>query len=171
MRISLLIVLTIALVLAAPSTLGAQSATTKPPLQPGGAQPPDGVYTCAWIADHAVEAAAARVSCDPTPPKRFNFGFAPDASGCQYLPGPNTKVGQGVFTWSTFEYANYWDINSIFAADYTWYVQKTDGTNVYSHPWTDTTVHSTRPAANTYRSGAQNHSVTPDRYYTCYNVV
>jgi hypothetical protein len=138
------------------------------------AGPSDGVYTCSWIAAHPVQAAEALVSCDP----RWRPDFVPPESPetyahCHWIPSGSERVGQGVFTWSHYEYAHYYDISATWGGYYTWYVQKTDGTNQHSEligP-NDFTFHYWTPAGNVRRSGAQNHSQTPDNYYTCFDLI
>jgi len=147
----------------------------------GGHLPPGGVYTCAWIAGHPADAAAASVSCDSQPPP-----IVPDGSGtslarrnsllpdsmevCGSLPAGGGKVGKGVWAWTPeYHYSNYWDIGIATAAPYyTWYIQKVDGTNVYNQTVTDSAIHSHFLASNYYRGGAQNHSSTAANCGICY---
>jgi hypothetical protein len=151
-----------------------------------GLMPPGGVYTCAWIAEHPVEAAAAQVSCDPgmftptgkpTLARTYAF-FSPFASGCHYQPFDGGWIGQGVFTWTSYKYTNWWqwyeerpvnyqDPNH----DYTWYVQRTDGTSAAYDRVFDGAIHGTGViGANNYRWGAQNHINDARRYYVCWDV-
>jgi hypothetical protein len=143
--------------------------------------PPNGVYTCAWIAAHPAAAAQAHVTCDPSGGPASASGALPaagsvpttpdtiDANGCQYVPGPTTRVGKGVWGWTTYEYASHWGWTANYGpADYTWYIQKTDGTNWVSGVVQDTGFHSINIASNVYRWGAQNHSSTAEQWYVCY---
>ena len=160
------------------ASLFAIAANASGSIQP--ASPPNGVYTCTWIAAHPLAASQARVSCDQSafasgvPLTTAGIGagsFAPDsidATGCQYVPAAGT-VGKGVFAWSTYEYANHWNYSgSNSPADYTWYLQHTDGSNYVSGNVFDTYVHETFVPANVYRWGAQNHSTTSQQWYVCY---
>jgi hypothetical protein len=153
----------------------------------GGGGPPKGIYTCDWIAAHPAAAAAARVTCDAAV---FSSGLssqagAPtgsastpatpdtiDANGCQHVPNGGGRVGKGVFAWSTYEYSNQWAFNGFYSPSYyTFYIQRTDGTNAVYGPITDTQVHSIGLGANVYRWGAQNHSDTAQNWYACYYTV
>jgi hypothetical protein len=137
--------------------------------------PVDGVYTCGWIAEHPIEAAQAMVSCTPTPPRNLVLGNSVGPLSvetyphCHYLPEVG-KVGQGVFAWSHYEYAYRYDINAFYAGYYTWYIQKTDGTNQYWRQVINTLDTQLKELpANVRRSGAQNHSSTPERFLTCFD--
>lgn len=141
--------------------------------------PPNDIYTCDWIAAHPAAAIQAAVTCDPsvffaaseslalaTAP-----GAGPDANGCQPVPNNGSRVGQGVFAWSTYEYANDWVFYGNYSpADYTYYIQKTDGTNVVQQRITDVIAHEIGVQANIYRWGAQNHSSTAQSWEVCYDV-
>lgn len=155
----------------------------------GSASPPDGIYTCEWIADHPVEAVRAGVTCSRTPPPVVpgadtmfvnpasigRTGTASLLSTCFRLPASGS-VGQGVFAWSSgYPYTSYWDINVYFAPDYTWYVQNVGGTNVYSEHVTNYNIHVASvangglPGSNYYRVGAQNHASTAVHWQSCYS--
>ncbi len=143
------------------------------------ALPPNGVYTCSWIAAHPAAAAQARVTCDPSGALAAS-GAMPagsavatpdsiDASGCQTIPSPTTRVGKGVWAWTLYEYAGSWAwISNYSPAWYTWYLQKTDGTNYAHGEILDAGYHSLGVASNVYRWGAQNHSSTAEQWYVCY---
>lgn len=143
------------------------------------AVPPNGVYTCIWIAAHPSDAALAGVSCSPVAPPVVPGAFgafiaapaAPLVSGevCLSIPGSG-KVGMGVFAWTpAYYYSNYWDIDTNDTPpNYTWYIQKIDGTNVWAESETDIQIHSHMPAANDYRGGAQNHSGTATSWRICH---
>jgi hypothetical protein len=84
------------------------------------------------------------------------------------------RVSPGVFAWSTYEYSNEWAFYANYGPPvyYTFYIQKTDGTNVLSGPITDNTTHSFRlGSANIYRWGAQNHSYPTQSWWVCYYTV
>jgi hypothetical protein len=153
--------------------------------------PPNGVYTCAWIAAHPASAAQAQVTCDPS---IFFAALSPlaalaapasaeslatpasadsiTADGCQPVPNGGGRVGQGVFAWSTYEYANQWTwVANYGPAYYTWYLQKTDGSTYAYGPISDTSAHSLGVAANIYRWGAQNHFETAQNWQVCYATV
>jgi hypothetical protein len=139
------------------------------------------VYTCGWITTHPAAAAQARVSCDPSGGAAASIGTLPasdavattpdviDANGCQYVPSSTTRVGKGVWGWTTYEYAGTWGWNGFYSpAYYTWYLQKTDGTNYAHGDILDAGYHSVSIAFNVYRWGAQNHSSTAQQWYVCY---
>jgi hypothetical protein len=155
----------------------------------GNASPPNGIYTCEWIADHPVQAARAGVTCSPTAPPLVpgaettflnpasigRFGAASLLSTtCIRVPASG-EVGQGVFAWyGGYPYTSYWDINGYFDPDYTWYVQNLGGTNVYSEHVTNFNIHVASvangglPGSNYYRVGAQNHAPTAVHWQACY---
>lgn len=141
--------------------------------------PPNGVYTCGWIADHPDAAAQARVTCDlstftaavsASPVQFAGPGpVSPLSVGCQYVPSSGS-VGQGVYAWGTYQYSTYWGwygFNS--PADYTWYVQRSGAVTYTWGNVSDTNVHSVGVPANIYRWGAQNHSSTAQRWDVCWN--
>jgi hypothetical protein len=143
--------------------------------------PPGGVYTCAWIAAHPAEAAAASVSCSPQAPPvipdasettsiRLNPLLPDSTEYCGTIPAGGGKVGKGVWAWTPeYHYSNYWDIAALTANPYyTWYIQKVDGTNVYNQTVTDSAIHSHSLASNNYRGGAQNHSTTAANWSICH---
>lgn len=145
------------------------------------ASPPNGIYTCAWIAAHPAAAAQARVTCDPSVFNAAQAGAlasptAPagpdtiDANGCQPVPNGGGRVGKGVFAWSTYEYANQWVWSANYGpAYYTWYLKKTDNTTYAYGLNSDTNTHDIGVPANIYRWGAQNHSATAQAWYVCWN--
>lgn len=138
--------------------------------------PSTGVFTCGWIAANPAAAAHWRVSCDPAGPPASASGNAvqsaagvmPFANGCQWLPSFNGYIGPGVFTWSAYEYSNYWSWSLDDTLSYTWYVQKTDGTN-YTHGTDPGGITSVGVPANVYRWGAQNTSSSSEQFYVCYS--
>jgi hypothetical protein len=145
------------------------------------ALPPNGVYTCSWIAAHPAAAAQARVSCDPSGGAAPSLGALPassadattpnviEANGCQYVPSSTGRIGQGVWGWTSYEYAGSWGWTGFYSpAYYTWYLQKTDGTNYAHGEILDAGYHSVGIASNVYRWGAQNHSSTAQQWYVCY---
>lgn len=171
--------------LAVVSVTGILGATTVARATATPSLPPNGVYTCAWIADHPADAASAGVTCSsqappipPNSPSTFPETLNPiaavaplDQTVCGRLPAGTTRVGEGVFAWTQFYvYSNYWDINGYVAYNYTWYVQKTDGTNKFHELVTDAGIHGTPPdlPANNYRAGAQNHASVPVYWVVCY---
>jgi hypothetical protein len=164
----------------APFFLAVTSSAAAPALgaRAGSALPPSGVYTCPWIAANPAAAAQAHVTCDPsgalpTSASQSLAATTPDsieAQGCQYVPSPTTRVGKGVWGWTTYEYAGSWAFEGFYSpAYYTWYIQKTDGTNYIYGEILDTGYHSINIASNVYRWGAQNHSSTAQQWYVCYS--
>lgn len=170
-RRGLVVVLLVAAaaVLAAPSSVA--SATTS--------GPPNGVYTCEWIAAHPAAAAQAQVTCDPValPSTPFGPTVTPSASsrsmmlmdeGCQYLP-TSGSVGQGVFAWTSYKYTTRWSwFGNNTPASYTWYLQTSGGTYAWAFV-SDANVHGVNAPANIYRWGAQNHSSTAQYWYVCWS--
>lgn len=147
-------------------------------------RPPDGVYTCSWIAEHLVEAAKARVSCDRRefiatgkPTLAFARGsFIPVETGDGWVPGPteNEKVGKGVFAWTSYKYTNWWAWYAwvLGANDYTWYIQKPGNiTKAYGRVFNDS-LYFTPPnfGANNHRWGAQNHYPGPRNWRVFWDV-
>lgn len=81
-------------------------------------------------------------------------------------------MNKAVFAWSTYEYANRWIFYGNYSPSYyTYYIQKTDGTNYTSGDITDVITHTVNVVANVYRWGAQNHSDTAQSWEVCYEVV
>jgi hypothetical protein len=82
------------------------------------------------------------------------------------------QIGQGVFAWTPSYYTSYQWVaanNGYANPDYTWYVQRTNGTNAYSHEefdWADHTSPTLTSAS--YRGGVQNHSATASAFSLCY---
>lgn len=170
--------------LVASLVVAATAALSSAPPVLGG--PPKGVWTCDYIASHPIEAALASVSCSPKAPPAHGNGpfmpsaldqtFTPDVSagilsnGCNEVP-LNAYVGQGVFAWTPeYYYANVWSFDALTGPPehYTWYIQKTNGQNVFNRTETDSDFHFTQVAYNVYRSGAQNHSADPAQWYVCH---
>lgn len=150
---------------------------------PGG--PPNGIYTCAWISANPAAALQAHVTCDPATFFAAMAGKLPGepapsaqvrrlalarraSTVCPFVPN-GYRVGQGVFAWSDYfltTYFNWWGTYS--PADYTWYIQETDGTNIVHGNDYDTSLHSQNGLANLYyRWGAQNHSSTAQEWQIC----
>jgi hypothetical protein len=166
----ILALLAIAGVVGASVAVSTSSAAVRP------AFPPNGVYTCDWIAAHPAAAAAARVTCDPVV---FSAGMSaldtmapatPDANGCQPVPAGGGRVGKGVWAWlSTYEYANVWQwVGHYSPSWYTWYIKKTNGTTQVWGENYDTSAHSVGVPSNVYTWGAQNHSDTAQNWTVCY---
>jgi hypothetical protein len=105
------------------------------------ALPPNGVYTCGWIATHPAAAARARVTCDASvffsamrqsPPIAGSVVTALaspdtiDSTGCWDIPEDGSRISPGVYAWSSWEYANRWSWAAHYGppVDYTWYIQK-----------------------------------------------
>ncbi|HZM74964.1 MAG TPA: hypothetical protein VFC19_04510 [Candidatus Limnocylindrales bacterium] len=133
------------------------------------------VYTCDWIAAHPAAAAQAHVTCDAAvfqaavSSPAIEAPITPDAEGCQWLPSSVGRVGQGVFAWSAFEYANRWTYVGFYGQPiYTWYLQRTDHSNYTSGIVGDNSEHLAGVPANVYRWGAQNHSGVPQQWRVCY---
>jgi len=147
-------------------------------------RPPGNVYTCPWIADHPVEAAQARVTCDPDafmqtglPTLALALGsFAPFDTGSAWVPGADQYVGQGVFAWTSYKYTNWWGWYAGYANpnthDYTWYIQKPGNiTKAYGRVFNDG-FYETPPnfGANNHRWGAQNHVNAPRHWAVFWTV-
>lgn len=145
--------------------------------------PPGGVYTCAWIAANPTAAAQARVSCDATAPP-IVAGTLPAASiaplttvspfdteTCMTVPSSGT-IGKGVFAWTPSYYYSYQWVganNGYSGPNYTWYVEKEDGTVMYSATETDWLDHNSSVlGSNYYDAGFQNHSSTASAFSACY---
>lgn len=145
----------------------------------GPLMPPGDVYTCPWIAAHPVEAAEARVSCDPrffaevgSPTTALLGAFAPADSGTAWVPASG-YVGQGVFAWTSYKYTNDWGwyAEASFPNDYTWYVQKPgDITKVYGRVFDDVPHNTGIISSNNHRWGAQNHVNGPRRWSVTWDV-
>lgn len=142
------------------------AASAPPPM------PPNGVYTCDWIAAHPSAALQARVTCDPAV-----------IAGAKALPIPpqgdvmqpmltstdvpvGARVGQGVFAWSDGGYTNYYEYYGKYSpADYTRYVKDEYGVNHYPQEEWDTSNHRVSFPTGFYFWGAQNHSATPQQWH------
>jgi hypothetical protein len=156
-----------------------RAASTRPDVS---VSPPDGIYTCSWIAGHPAAALAAGVTCDPltfftqmaapvTAPQPVTV--TPDATGCHALPADGSRVGYGVYAWSAYEYSNWWQWNAQYGpANYEWYIQDTSGQNVLFHHEYDTAVHQRNtPGAANWRWGGHNVSRdTAENWWICYAV-
>jgi hypothetical protein len=157
------------------------------------ALPPNGVYTCGWIATHPAAAARARVTCDASvffsamrqsPPIAGSVVTALaspdtiDSTGCWDIPEDGSRISPGVYAWSSWEYANRWSWAAHYGppVDYTWYIQKSGPITVLYDRWTDlghsdTTHRITMATYNVYRLGFQNHSYPTQSWYHCHVVV
>lgn len=105
-----------------------------------GAYPPDGIYTCAWIAANPTAATLARVSCradgvNPgsqiTPAEAADLATpsTPDTNPCQRVPGSGA-IGTNVYAATTFEYSTAWFWpTSSRGEPFWWYIKHTDGSN------------------------------------------
>lgn len=149
-----------------------------------GSTPPNGIYTCSWIAAHPAEALAARVTCDAsmflvaTAPSALAvltdglqapLGATPDAYGCTYVP-TSGNIGQGVFAWSGYEYANQWQFTPTYSPNtYTYYIQRTGGVTYTWGDIYDPYTHTVGVPANIYRWGVQNRSSQVNNWYVCYS--
>lgn len=150
---------------------------------PGG--PPNGIFTCGWIAAHSAEALQDHVTCDPSvfyaamagklpgdqaPARRVAVHSSTKraASSCPFVPNGN-RVGQGVFAWSDYFYTTYFNYGGSYSpADYTWYIQLYPTTNVLHNEVYDTGWYQ-QPGLTygDYRWGAQNHSSTAQEWQIC----
>jgi hypothetical protein len=148
--------------------------------------PPNGVYTCSWIATHPAESLVARVTCDPTVfalatapdavatlttgvPGPTSGGVRPYSSACTYIPNVG-NIGQGVFGWSGYEYTNNFDFTPTYTpVTYTYYVQKSGGVAYTSGNEYDQYTHSVGLPTNIYRWGVQNRSSQANNWYLCYS--
>lgn len=142
---------------------------------PAGAatSPPNGVYTCSWIAANPAAAAEARVGCGDlasTPTRVSEPSASPLAQGCQNVPASGS-VGKGVFAWSTYEYATSWawSTNLGGTVNYTWYIQQTTGVNYTHGDVFDNHLYQIGVPGNVYRWGAQNHSTSAQSWHVCYS--
>jgi hypothetical protein len=142
---------------------------------PGG--PPGGVWTCAYIAAHPAEAAAALVSCDArgpvtvpgvTPAVTSSVNAA--ATPCARVPASG-DVSQGVFAWmQSYPYFNYFSYSPSVTQLFTYYVQKQNGQNVQSGQDTQTNSHPVSVGANYYRLGAQNNAPVFQHWVFCWSL-
>jgi hypothetical protein len=163
------------------ATLAVATASAR---QTGSVLPPNGVYTCDWIAAHSAEALQAGVTCDaavffsamssPIAGPASAIVVSPnviDSSDCWDVPENGTRIGPGVFTWSSWEYSHYWNWYPYYGPpfDYTWYIQKPGPTTVKYDRVTDGGVHEwTLAASNNYRWGAQNHTNPAQSFSVCH---
>jgi hypothetical protein len=139
--------------------------------------PPDGVYTCSWIADHRAAAKRAGVSCDPADffsgqhvSAREPGSVTALSQGCTNVPVGGGRVGQGVFAWTTYQYSNKWGWYGRYSpAYYTYYLQKSGNVTYTWGQIFDTGSYILGAPSNIYRWGAQNHSSTPQSWYVCWN--
>lgn len=91
-------------------------------------------------------------------------------SVCGSIPAGG-NVGTGVFAWTGYHTSNFWSFTASLAQSYTEYVQKTDGTNVRNHTYSDDVSHTeTGLATLSYRWGAQNHGSWPMNWAECYDI-
>ncbi len=137
--------------------------------------PPNGIYTCDWIAANPAAAAQARVTCDPAVFFAWRSTQAPqrpfNSVGCQYVPASG-KVGYMVYAWSTYEYSHDWRFTDLTAAPgYIWHLQITPGGTDYTGggPYYDNFEHNSLDPLDTYRWGAQNLSRTSANWQLCYS--
>jgi hypothetical protein len=153
---------------------------------PAGApwlQPASGVFTCEWIAAHPAAAAHWLVGCGDTPVVASAIatpmtplapgGFSTQATLCQWIPSATTYVGNGVFTWTTYEYATSWKwtgstLPSGGTYYYHWYLQ-TSGNVTYAHDQTTFGSGSVGGPGQPYRWGAQNQWVDAVHWQVCYS--
>jgi hypothetical protein len=138
--------------------LGAASAARKP------AYPPDGIYTCSWIAANPTAATLAGVSCSPDMVNRGSSISPQQAAqlepnsaesiGMARVPSSGA-IGQNVWAATSYEYTTAWSWNAGSQHEtYTWYIKKTDDTTQkwgYGFDGGETTV-----PANIYRWKVQN---------------
>lgn len=132
--------------------------------------PPGDVYTCSWISQHPAEAATAGVTCDPVvffmetgPASQVGAAQVDDgpatmtATGnlCNWIPASPTLVGQGVYAWSNYEYADYWNFAAYSSPyNYEWYLQKLDGqTSTTGATQAPASIPSTRRATSASPTG------------------
>jgi hypothetical protein len=144
------------------------------------ATPPNGIYTCAWIAANPTAATLAGYSCHAdmvnpgsavSPGAAFSTvtAFGPDsadANGCQNV-GP---MSSGVYGATTYEYANNWRWVG-GNGKYHWYLQKTDGTYYVNGPELDDGFHEIFVPFNVYRWKVQNQGSNGAVWNVCYHVV
>jgi hypothetical protein len=157
----------IALVIVASATAATKHATAS--------GPPNGVWTCRYIAAHPAQAAAASVSCSPRGPARARatrvLAFMPMTalSPCARVP-VSGAVGRGVYAWGNFQYFNYFSYSPAVIEYFTWYVQKHDGTNVQWGSDYQTNSHPVNVGSNYYRWGAQNNGDYAQSWVWCWSV-
>ncbi|HEV7566381.1 MAG TPA: hypothetical protein VGO31_10515 [Microbacteriaceae bacterium] len=90
-------------------------------------------------------------------------------SVCGAIPAGG-NVGTGVFAWTGYHSSNFWSFTASLAQSYTEYVQKTDGTNVRNHSFSDDVSHTeTGLPTLSYRWGAQNHGSWAMNWAECYD--
>lgn len=131
--VALLVALTIAALVSLAGARAANSALDT------SIVPPDGIYTCSWIAGHPTAATLAGVSCredmvnpgSSVSPESVGLPSglgtdSPDANGCQQVPGGGGKISVGVYAATTYEYSDAWSWIGGFGP-YEWYIQKTTG--------------------------------------------
>jgi|GEM_PF-2850946 hypothetical protein len=137
---------------------------------PGG--PPHGVWTCGYIAAHPTEAAAALVSCDARGPVGGSLSamrLRPSGATSQCNRVPQTgAVGTGVFAWSVYHSFNTFSQAPAVIESFTWYIQKTDGTNVQNGTTSTANSYNVNTGTGTYRFGAQNHGPTAQSWTFCW---
>jgi hypothetical protein len=163
----LVIALAFAVGVLVPGATGARVHSAGPP-----AAPPNGVYTCDWIAVHPAEALQARVTCDPAviagttalPVAPLNGLVQPMTVSTDVPVG--ARVGQGVFAWGNGGYTYYYTYNGKYSpADFTRYVKDDYGVNHYPQRDYDTSLHTVSFPSGFYYWGAQNHSDTPQQWH------
>jgi hypothetical protein len=146
--------------------------------------PPNGVYTCDWIASHPTAATLAGVSCNENmvnpgstvSPEQVaratitHHGVSPFANGCQRVPSSGS-IGGGVYAETTFEYSNFWTWNAPSRGEnYYWYIKHTDGSNQTWGYAFGTTGNAGVPA-NVYQWKVQNETGNDPQYWdsVCYS--
>lgn len=178
--------LSLAAVAATLTLAGARAAGEKPPA-PRPYQPGDVVWTASPpSSDGALvtpEPAAPLPGPEPRPVRPYQPGdlvwsetppaqlaaSVPDATGCQRVPASG-YIGKGVFTQTTFEYANYWSWSDASSyQSFTWYVKKTDGTT-QAYATSSGGGGAWNGGANIYQRKVQNHGSTPQAWTVCYDV-
>jgi hypothetical protein len=92
---------------------------------------------------------------------------------CNYIPASG-KVGQGVYAWSNYEYADYWNFSDYSSPyNYEWYLQKLDGTNQYHDSYSGSgfdSIHEEKNLGYTNRRwGGHNLSSTAAYWYVCHD--
>jgi len=139
------------------------------------ATPPNGIYTCAWIAVNPAAAAQAQVTCDPAvffaAMSAGSAVISPESQvACEQIPLNGGRVGTGVFAWGQYYGATYWGYGAQWSppVSYTWYVQRIDGYNAM-HGDVSTLDWYTTPSVpwSEYRWGAQNHGSLAQSWQEC----